>query len=231
MAGLTAPAPVQRTRNAIVAIRALTRGDSPRGLKGVTDEWTENARLRVHRPVPIYVGAMGPRMLDLTGRLADGALPLCLPPRHLLRVRDQIAAGATAAGRSVEDLDIAACLWTSVDDDRALACRLLARQIARYAGSLSVDALLANGFDPDEFANTQRILDSEGETAATDSVTPKMLELGIAGSASDVITSVTELISMGVHHISFGPPLGTDRATTTHLLGSQVLPELRRAFR
>ena len=104
-------------------------------------------------------------------------------------------------------------------------------EVHKEAGSLSVDALLANGFDPDEFANTQRILDSEGETAATDSVTPKMLELGIAGSASDVITSVTELISMGVHHISFGPPLGTDRATTTHLIGTRVLPELRRAFR
>lgn len=228
LAGLAAPAPVPRTRNAILAIRALTQGRSPRGLKGVTDEWAENARLRLHRPVPIYVGAMGPRMLDLTGRLADGALPLCLPPRHVLRVRDQIAAGAAAAGRSMDDLDIAACLWTAVDDDRAVARGLLARQIARYAGSLSMDALAANGFDPEEFARTQRILDSGGEAAATTSVSPRMLELGIAGSAADVITGAAELLAMGVRHISFGPPLGSDRAATLRLIGTQVLPELRR---
>lgn len=228
LAGLAAPAPVPRTRNAILAIRALTQGRSPRGIKGVTAEWAETARLRLHRPVPIYVGAMGPRMLDLTGRLADGALPLCLPPRHFLRVREQIAAGAAAAGRSIDDLDIAACLWTAVDDDRAVARDLLARQIARYAGSLSMEALAANGFDPEEFARTQRILDSEGEAAATASVSPRMLDLGIAGSAADVITGAAELLALGVRHLSFGPPQGTDRAATLRLIGTQVLPALRR---
>ncbi len=230
MAGVAAPAPLARTRDAILAIRALTQGLSPKGIKGVTAEWMENARLRFHRLVPIYVGAMGPRMLDLTGRLADGALPLCLPPQHFRRVHVQIAAGAAAAGRSVDDLDIAACLWTSVDDDRDVALRLLARQIARYAGSLSMDALAANGFDPDEFNRTQRILDSDGEAAAIASVSPRMLELGIAGSAADVITRITELLAMGVRHISFGPPLGSDRAATTRLIGTRVLPELRRVW-
>lgn len=230
LAGLAAPAPpVPRTRDAILAIRALTQGRSPRGTKGVAAEWAENARLRVHHPVPIYVGAMGPRMLDLTGRLADGALPLCLPPQHFRRVHGQIAAGAAAAGRSVHDLDIAACLWTSVDNDPEVARRLLARQIARYAGSLSTEALAANGFDPDEFARTQRILDGEGEAAATASVSPRMLALGIAGGAADVVAGARELLALGVRHVSFGPPLGSDRAATIQLIGSHVLPELRRS--
>jgi len=230
MAGIEAPAPVARTRNAILTVRALTQGRSPKGIKGVSADWAANARLRFHRPVPIYVGAMGPRMLDLTGRLADGALPLCLPPTQFRRVHEQIAAGAIAAGRSVDDLDIAACLWTSVDDDPDIARRLLARHIARYAGSLSLDALVANGFDPDEFDRTQRILDTDGEAAATGSVSPRMLELGIAGGTADVITRITELLAMGVRHISFGPPLGSDRTVTTRLIGTHVLPELRRMW-
>jgi len=36
------------------------------------------------------------------------------------------------------------------------------------------------------------------------------------------------LVALGVRHISFGPPLGSDRATTTRLIGAHVLPELRR---
>ncbi len=165
LAGLAAPAPVPRTRNAILVIRAL---------------------------------------------------PLCLPPRHVLRVRDQIAVGA-AARRSVEDLDIVASLWTAVDDDREVARGLLARQIARYAGSLSMEALAAYGFDPDVFARTQRILDSEGEAAATASVCPHMLDLGIAGSAADVITGAAELLAMtescsveAALARAYAPPAGSD---------------------
>lgn len=231
MAGIEAARPVPRTREAILAVRALTQGRSPAGIEGVSAGWAENAKLRFHRPVPIYVGSMGPRMLDMTGKLADGALPLCLPPTHFRRVHEQIAAGAIAAGRSVDDLDIAACLWTSVDDDAEVARRLLARHIAIYAGSLSVDALVASGFDPDEFARTQRIYDTEGEDAAVESVSAKMLELGIAGGAAEVITQVTELLDMGVRHISFGPPLGSDPIATAQLIGAEVLPELRRIWR
>lgn len=226
-AGLAAAAPVPRTRDAIQVIRALTQGRSPRGVAGVASDWAETARLRFHHPVPIYVGAMGPRMLDLTGRLADGALPLCLPPQHVRNMRAQIAAGAEAAGRAVAEIDIAACLWTAVDDDRDVARGLLARQIARYAGSLSVEALAANGFDPAEFARTQRILDSEGEAAATASVSARMLGLGIAGSAAEVIDGAGELMATGVRHISFGPPLGADRGATMRLIGTKVLPALR----
>lgn len=230
MAGIESARPVPRTREAILAIRALTQGRSPMGIPGVSAGWTENATLRFHRPVPIYIGAMGPRMLELTGRLGDGALPLCLPPGQFRRIHEQIAAGAIAAGRSMDDLDIAACLWTSVDDDPDVARRLLARHIARYAGSLSVDALADNGFDPDEFDRTQRIFDADGEAAAIGSVSPRMLELGIAGGAADVITRITELRDMEVRHISFGPPLGSDPAATARLIGARILPELRRIW-
>ena len=74
----------------------------------------------------------------------------------------------------------------------------------------------------------QVVCGSEGEAAATASVSPRMLDLGIAGSAADVITGAAELLALGVRHISFGPPLGSDRAATLRLIGTQVLPELRR---
>ncbi len=231
-AGLTPPRPVPRTREAVIAIRALTHGRSPAGLDGVGAGWTPQALIHDPRPVPIYVGAMGPKMLELTGRYADGALPLCLPPRHVYRAMEQIGRGAERAGRSLDDLDVAACIWCSIDEDRDVARRVLARFIAQYSGSLSTDALVANGLDPEEFARTQQLMDEgrEDDAIAFVLASSSMLELGIVGGAAEVIEQCQTLMDAGARHISFGPPMGPDAPQAVRLLGEQVLPVLRRMF-
>lgn len=58
-----------------------------------------------HR-VPIHVGAYGPRMLRLTGRLADGWLPTSgyAPPERLASMNAVIDESAVAAGRTPGDV-------------------------------------------------------------------------------------------------------------------------------
>ncbi|MGA1837272.1 LLM class flavin-dependent oxidoreductase [Herbiconiux sp. 11R-BC] len=226
-AGLTPDSPVKRTREAVVAIRELVNGRSPAGVAGAAEGWTEQALLRDPRPTPIYVGAMGPRMLELTGRLADGALPLCLPPGHVFGVIEQISAGAAKAGRSIDEIDVAACVWVSISSDRDEARTLMARHIALYSGSLSTAALEANGLDPEEFARTQKLMLDGREDDAVASVTDSMLTLGIVGEAAEVIDQCGALIEAGVRHISFGPPMGPEPDGALRLLGSEVLPVLR----
>lgn len=229
LAGLAPPKPVPRTRAAIVAIRELTHGRSPAGVPGAGEGWQPQARIKNPRPVPIYVGAMGPKLLEMTGCYADGALPLCLPPRHVHNVIRQLAAGAAKSGRSVDELDVAACVWCAVDDDRELARRMLARHIALYSGSLSTDALRANGLDPEEFARTQALVDEGREEDAMRSVltSSSMLDLGIVGGAAEVVEQCGELLDAGIRHISFGPPLGSDGRHALELLGRDVLSMLR----
>jgi 5,10-methylenetetrahydromethanopterin reductase len=230
--GLTPPSPVVRTREAVVAIRELTQGRSPAGVPGAGDFWTEQAHIEQPRPVPIYVGAMGPKMLAMTGRHADGALPLCLPPQQVYRAIEQIRGGAESAGRSIDELDVAACIWCSIDADRDAARRLLARHIAVYSGSLSTDALAANGLDPEEFARTQALMLEGREEEAIELVlsSSTMLGLGIVGGADEVIEQCATLLDAGARHISFGPPMGPDSPRAVQLLGQQVLPVLRASF-
>ncbi|MEV7013848.1 LLM class flavin-dependent oxidoreductase [Streptosporangium sp. NPDC051022] len=228
-AGITPARPVPRTRAAIVAVRALTEGRSPAGLPGAGEGWDEQAGIEAPRPVPVYLGAMGPKMLELAGRHADGALPLCLPPRQVHDAMARIGHGAEAAGRTVGDLDVAACVWCSIDDDRDSARRALARFIARYSGSLSTDTLAAQGFDPEEFARTQALVDEGRIDDATTAVltSSSMLGLGIVGGAHDVLDQCAELLAAGARHISFGPPLGPDQRHAMRILGEKVLPRLR----
>jgi len=230
--GITAKSPVVRTREGVLAIRELVEGRSPAGLPGVAPGWLPQGKLRFSRPTPIYIGAMGPKMLELTGKIADGALPLCLPPRHVYGVVEQIKAGAEKAGRSIDDIDVAACVWVSISEDRDEARWLLAKHIAEYSGSLSVAALEANGMDPEEFATTQQlVLDGREDDAIRFVIaSDTMLDLGIVGGPDDVIEQCGALIDAGVKHISFGPPVGPDTQAAITILGEKVFPALRAAF-
>lgn len=53
-------------------------------------------------PIRIWVGASGPKMLRLTGKMADGVLVSSTyePPQRLLEINRQIDEGAQAVGRS-----------------------------------------------------------------------------------------------------------------------------------
>lgn len=230
-AGLTPERPLRRTREGLLAVRALLQGRTPAEVPGTASGWQQHAML-THPPaqdVPIYVGAMGPRMLQLAGAHADGALPLCLPPSRFHAAREEVRRGATSAGRVPDELDLAACLWTALDEDRDVARHSLARFIAKYSGSLSVDALAAEGLDPDEFTRVQQmILDGRTEDAVA-AVTPRMLQLGVVGGPDEVVEQCLALLDAGVRHISFGPPLGTDPLRAIRLIGQHVLPRIRAA--
>jgi 5,10-methylenetetrahydromethanopterin reductase len=77
---------------------------------------------REPRNVPIYIGATGPKMMEMAGEIADGVvLNYCVPPAYNDPAMEQIETGAARAGRSVDDLDRPQLVVASVDHDRAKA--------------------------------------------------------------------------------------------------------------
>ena len=204
-AGLTFDPPVARTERAIREIRALLAGDAP---------WAPEGRMRIPvSHVPIYVGAMGPQMLRMAGRVADGALPLLFPPSHYRVAAAQVAEGAGIAGRDVQSIDVAACIWCSIADDGERARAALAEKIAYYGPSFSPDLLARAGLRVSDFGGG--------------AITPQMLSLGIAGGPADVAAACARLIADGARHVSFGPPLGPDPEEAIRVLAREVIPALR----
>lgn len=220
-AGLTAGSPVARTERAVREVRALLAGDVPQG-------WRSEGRLRTGpASVPIYVGAMGTRMLELAGRLADGALPLLLPPQRYRFAAGRISDGARQAGRDPESIDVAACIWCSIDADAARARRALASKIAYYGASFSPDVLEGVSLSRADFRLIQQAM-SKGEIErAADLVTPAMSSLGVAGGVDEVVEACAGLVAAGARHISFGPPLGPSPEVAITVLGERVVPALK----
>ena len=68
--------------------------------------------------VPIYVAASGPKMLELSGRIADGIIVLVgVADEYIAHAREKIAAGARAVGRKLEDINLVLWVPCAVSDN------------------------------------------------------------------------------------------------------------------
>ncbi|MBN2044764.1 MAG: LLM class flavin-dependent oxidoreductase [Anaerolineales bacterium] len=106
---------------------------------------------REPRDVRIMIGATGPKMMEMTGEIADGAvLNYCVPPEYNLMALEMLEAGAKKAGRTLDDIDRPQLVVCSVDHDhdkaidytRELLTQYLAQQphIAKASG-VSMDVV------------------------------------------------------------------------------------------
>lgn len=121
--GVERAAPVRTLRDAILLIRGLLRGETVT-VEGPTltarEAVLDVAPLRA--AVPIYLGARGPRMLELAGEVADAAIIGNLATAGgwryaLARVR----AGAARAGRRADAVSLTAWLYCSIADESSAA--------------------------------------------------------------------------------------------------------------
>lgn len=113
---------------------------------------------REPRNVPIFIGATGPKMMELTGEIADGVLlNYCVPPEYNQEALEQLEVGARRAGRSLEDLDRPQLVVASVDLDRERALDSTRELLTQYLAQQPHIAK-ASGVSPDIVREIQSIL-------------------------------------------------------------------------
>ena len=123
--------------------------------------------------VPIYVAALGPRNLELTGELADGWLGNAFLPEHADTFLEPLRAGAARTGRSLDDIDLVMPVAVEITDDVEEAASRHARGYAFTIGAMGSrdknfynDAFARQGFADDVAAVQALWLDGKREEAA-----------------------------------------------------------------
>lgn len=106
-------------REAVLAVRRLLAGET------VTIGATPSRLRNVSRPpTPVYLLAAGPRMVELAGEVADGALVLAgLHPDAVAAARRHLAEGARRVGRSLEGFETIFIVPVALEERREAACR------------------------------------------------------------------------------------------------------------
>ncbi|WP_432589062.1 LLM class F420-dependent oxidoreductase [Streptomyces sp. HD1123-B1] len=123
--------PLARTREYVEVIR---KAMSRERLTHEGDNWTlplpggpgKALKLTVHpvrEHIPLYIAAIGPKNLEQTGEIADGALVLFYAPEHAEETTlGSLRAGRAKVGKDLEGFDVVPTVPMAVGDDvRGLA--------------------------------------------------------------------------------------------------------------
>jgi 5,10-methylenetetrahydromethanopterin reductase len=126
------PRPIATMADYLAVLRPLLDGQEV-DYRGATMD-VERFRLTgAFPPVPVYLAALGPQMLRLAGRAADGAAMSFATPEEISRAAAIVAAGAAAAGRDRGDVALSMYIRVCIDDDAELARQAFATTVLSYA--------------------------------------------------------------------------------------------------
>ncbi len=104
------------------------------------------------------IGATGPKMMELTGEIADGAvLNYCVPPEYNHGALERLEAGAKRAGKTLDDIDRPQLVVCSVDLDESQALDTSRELLTQYLAQQPHIAK-ASGVSDDVVAEIQSIL-------------------------------------------------------------------------
>jgi F420-dependent oxidoreductase-like protein len=171
--------PIQRTRELIEMVRLAGSGERLEYHGQVTELPLPGGQGRAIRSaageftVPIYLAALGPKNLELTGELCDGWIGTSFIPETADVFFDRIRVGAERAGRTLDDIDLQVPVTVEFGDDVDEIAKRHARGYAFTFGAMGsrTDNFYLNAFArqgyADEGREIQRLwLDGKREEAA-----------------------------------------------------------------
>ena len=154
------------------------------------------------RNVPIYIGATGMKMMELTGEIADGVcLNYLVHPDYNLRAMDALERGAKKAGKTIDDVDRPQLVICSVDHDRKKALDGARKMMTQYLGQ-QPHLMKASGVSQDLLDEIHQVLTwpatDEQIEAAMHLVPDDVVQMCTAsGSPEEVKAKVREYVANG----------------------------------
>lgn len=187
-------------RDAATATRALLRGDTA----------YNGAQLASRlKPVPIYLGSMGPQSLRMSAAHYDGALlGVMCSPTFIASLAELIDAALAKAGRTRDDYDLGALVLTAVADNPADARDAARRSVAYYLAEIPdvSPRLVGTDVSRDDILSVRAgILEAKathGLKAAAAVVPDDLVDLlAVAGQPHDVADRLARLGDAGLDRV------------------------------
>ena len=211
-AGQPFDAPLTHVRETVEALRPVLRGERT----SHDGRYVNVSGYRPHTtpddPVPLYVGALGPKMLQLAGEVADGVCLNQMGVKHVETMLSQVSIGAERAGRTMDDLGVVARLFCQVTDDVDAARRRAKHVFSPYVAT-SVYAAhyrrMGYGQEVDAIAAASKERDREAMSA---SMSDELVEdVFIIGDAEEVVNRIKAYYAAGVT-VAVIAPITSDMA-------------------
>jgi 5,10-methylenetetrahydromethanopterin reductase len=200
--------PLTAMRENIEAIRALFSMEEV----SYEGEFVQLDRVRLDvaygdtspRDIPIYIGATGPKMLELSGEICDGpVLNYVVSTDYIRDAVERSRVGAARAGKTLDDVDRPELLACSLSDDDPEEAILTGKSLVAYYLGTEPHIVKASGADPDLVERVQEVVgwpatEADYRKAATLIPDELVRKLMAVGTTTECREKVAEYIEAGV---------------------------------
>ena len=137
--GISRAKPLRAMKEIVLNVRALLNNENVTfhgefvNFDGIELDYVYQERRA--KNVPIYIGATGMQMMELTGEIADGVvLNYLVSPDYNTTAIEALQKGADKAGRQLDDIDRPQLVVCSVHEDRKTALDMARQMVTQYLG-------------------------------------------------------------------------------------------------
>ena len=199
--------PLTRVRETVELVRGLFAGEKTRYEGATITSRGFRLKERIKGKVPIFLAAMGPKMLELVGELADGVIlnhftPLDRVPFAL----ECLDRGAKRSGRRVEDLEVAQRVAVCVTEDDAAAREYFRTDFTFYGSTAVYRQIIGLMGYPDAAEEIRKGFEARDRArimaAAPDEAVERMY---VWGDRETCYRRVREFYAAGVHTVAVAP--------------------------
>ena len=229
MVGVEMKAPLRTVREAVEIIRRQIAREKGT-YEGKIFSTTAGARFnfKANESIPIYIGAQGPKMLQLAGAIGDGALINASHPDDIERAVTLIRKGAEKKGRDPKEVDIAAYTSFSVAETEKKARKPVIPVVAYIVAGSPPFILEKHDIPVEKAVSIRSALANREWGAAFGAVNDTMIDaFAVCGSPEQCTEKIASLFKTGITHFVTGSPLGPNIRASINLFGFEVLPHFK----
>jgi 5,10-methylenetetrahydromethanopterin reductase len=205
--GLSPFAPLEMVEEYVGVVRSVLKGGT-----GYDGQLFRTGMIPLDSPparagLPVWLGALGPRMLALAGRIADGVILNLMTPAQAAEAAGVVRDAARAAGRDPASVEVACVVHCCLSEDPDAAAAAARAVVPRYVLHPAVPRLFGSGLD----GVRERVL--AGDRAGAAGLVPQQVADGFVawGSAAQVAARLAEYRAAGAGlPVIFPMPVGDD---------------------
>ncbi len=156
------------------------------------------------RDIPLYIGATGPKMLELAGEVCDGVvLNYVVSVDYIREAVQRVEAGAQKAGKTLDDVDRPELLVCCLSDDDPAAAMAEGKKLVAYYLATEPHIMKASNVSEDLLAEVQAIMSwpaTEQDYINASKVIPDdvVRNLMAVGTSDECRAKVKEYVEAGV---------------------------------
>ncbi|MCW3977725.1 MAG: 5,10-methylenetetrahydromethanopterin reductase [Candidatus Bathyarchaeota archaeon] len=218
--------PLSAVRETVDIIREMTSGENVVFKGDVFQIAGAKFFFKPKGRIPIYVGAQGPKMLALAGKIGDGVLINAGHPKDVEYAVNCVKKGVNEVGKQFNELDVAAYTSFSVHEDLKKATKAAVPVVAFIVAGSPRQVLERHDINMKKAEEIREALKVNDWGRAFGGVSQGMIEaFSVCGTPDMCIERIDRLLKSGISQFVVGSPIGPKVRAAIKLVSEKVIPD------